>query len=81
MWEHKALITCNASKWYLKILDHLLKAKMDDGIPSLSSDSATIYKEKKNSHATFKTQMERHCLYLKANYDTFFKVITKYLPL
>ena len=50
---------------------------MDDGIPSSSSDSEMTSKKKKNRRATFKNQMEKHCLYLKAKDDALFKIRSK----
>ena len=50
---------------------------MDDGIPSSSSDSAMASKKKKNCRATFKIQMKKHCLSLKARDDAMFKIMSK----
>ena len=53
--------------------------KMDNGIPLLFSDSAMTSTRNKNRRATFKIQMKRHCLSLKAEYDTLFKNKSKNL--
>ena len=45
---------------------------IDDGIPSSSSDSARTSKRKKNCRATFKIQMGKHHLSLKAEDDELF---------
>ena len=50
---------------------------MDNGIPSLSSDSAMTSKEKKNHRATVKIQIKIHFLSLKEKYDTLFKIGSK----
>ena len=46
---------------------------MENGIPSLSSDSAMTSREKKNFRATFKTQIKVHYLSLYAEDDALFK--------
>ena len=45
----------------------------DNGIPSSSTDSATTSKRKKYRRDTFKLQMKKHCLYLKAQDDELFR--------
>ena len=50
---------------------------MDDGIPSSSSDSAMTSKKKKNRRSTFKIQMKKYCLYLKAKDYALFKIRSK----
>ena len=47
--------------------------KMDDVIPSSSSDSAMTSKRNKNRRSTFKTQMKKYCLSLKGEDDALFK--------
>ena len=46
---------------------------IDDGIPSLSSDSATTSKRKNNRRDRFKLQIKNHCLSLKAQDDALFR--------
>ena len=50
---------------------------MDDGIPSSSSDSVMASKKKKNCRATFKIQMKKHCLSLKAKNDALINISSK----
>ena len=45
---------------------------MDDGITLSSSDSTMTYKRNKNRRDTFKFQMKKHCLYIKAQDDALF---------
>ena len=47
--------------------------RMDDGIPSPSSDSAMTSKRKNNRRALYKNSNEKHCLYLKSEDDALFK--------
>ena len=50
---------------------------MEHGIPLSTSDSATISKKKKNRRATYKIQMKKHCLSLKAKDDALFRIGSK----
>ena len=50
---------------------------MEHGIHLSSSDSAMISKKKKNRRATYKIQMNKHCLSLKAKDDALFKIESK----
>ena len=46
---------------------------MDDGIPSSSSDSVMTSRKKKNLRATYKIQIKKYCLSLKAQYYAMFR--------
>ena len=50
---------------------------MEHGIHLSSSDSAMISKKKKNRRATYKIQMKKHCLSLKAKDDALFRIGSK----
>ena len=74
MWNHKALSTCNVSKWFLKNTISSVTGKIEDRIPSSSSDSVTTSRKNKNRRAMFKIRTKQNCLSLKANYDALFKI-------
>ena len=50
---------------------------MEHVIPLSSSDSEMTSKKKKNRRATYKIQMNKHCLSLKAKDDALFKIGSK----
>ena len=50
---------------------------MNDVTPALSSDYEMTSKKKKNLRDTFKIQMKKYCLYLKAKDGLLFKIRSK----
>ena len=77
MRYQKALSTFNVSKWYLKEARLSVTGKMNNGIPSSSSDSAMRSNKNKNCRATFKIQMEICFLSLKEIDDALLKIMSK----